>query len=556
MKKIFALLLAVILILSLGACSNVKNNSTNNVSSNTVSTVTTTDDNENTNTEETVGNDPNHSNSTTSTNNTQQTTNTTQNPPTTEKPSTTTKPNKPSSSTTSSTNKPGVTIDVTNNKDDDRVIVNEDTKPVVPSTPTTPSAPSDKKDETSENGNQTTEKDNIIVENIPSNEVIEQPDAPEIKEEVEIITSHTPLSPNYYYQYTSLSSTEKEIYDMITEAIKNTNNVIDVSKKSIKYNAALNLLQKYFSDNPQYFYVSKGTSVTYDPNTNKVFTLIIYYTDGTKTDQFNADGTSLTVTADRNKISQQITTFNNKTKEILKQIPVNASNIEKEKIIHDYIINNVEYDNDILNQSFNFGDTLPSAFNVYGAICEGEAVCEGYAKTFQYLCYGVGINATQVVGTSMNVNHMWNAVRIESAWYQVDVTWDDTSSNELPYYGYYNLTTSEIRKDHTINSTVISVPMCISTNHTFSKDYALEISNISIKPSNIEKVSKYINDNETEEYLILYVNTENVTQNYLKDHIFNPNSTLKNYIAENGYSFDIELRYKILGSYIYVPIKR
>lgn len=64
-----------------------------------------------------------------------------------------------------------------------------------------------------------------------------------------------------------------------------------------------------------------------------------------------------------------------------------------------------------------------------GRIGENGPVCEGYARAFQVLCQEAGIPCTLVDGTAVNTegsgSHMWNYVRLDDAWYGVDVTWND-----------------------------------------------------------------------------------------------------------------------------------
>lgn len=57
-------------------------------------------------------------------------------------------------------------------------------------------------------------------------------------------------------------------------------------------------------------------------------------------------------------------------------------------------------------------------------------VCDGYAKLFKVLCNYAGIEAECVLGygrtsTAKNfrTNHTWNAVKIDSNWHLLDVTW-------------------------------------------------------------------------------------------------------------------------------------
>ncbi len=60
------------------------------------------------------------------------------------------------------------------------------------------------------------------------------------------------------------------------------------------------------------------------------------------------------------------------------------------------------------------------------------AVCDGYSRLFKVLCYYAHIDAVVIQGYGRSnatgdkrfrTNHTWNAVRIDSAWHLVDVTW-------------------------------------------------------------------------------------------------------------------------------------
>lgn len=73
---------------------------------------------------------------------------------------------------------------------------------------------------------------------------------------------------------------------------------------------------------------------------------------------------------------------------------------------------------------------------VYGALCEGRAVCEGYAEAFALLMEMGGISCQVVSGeTKSGLPHAWNLVQAEGKWYHVDVTWDDSEgSDAYPYF--------------------------------------------------------------------------------------------------------------------------
>lgn len=97
--------------------------------------------------------------------------------------------------------------------------------------------------------------------------------------------------------------------------------------------------------------------------------------------------------------------------------------------------------------------------NVYGALRNRKAVCEGYARAFKYLMDGVGVPCILVSGTGTNSqgqteSHAWNDVQINENWYGIDVTWDDPivegggeQTKEMKYKHFLK-GSEEFLKDH------------------------------------------------------------------------------------------------------------
>ena len=92
-----------------------------------------------------------------------------------------------------------------------------------------------------------------------------------------------------------------------------------------------------------------------------------------------------------------------------------------------------------------------------------ESVCEGYAKACQYLLDSAGIENIIVTGTATNnngetENHAWNYVKINDAWYALDVTWDDpiiigggNLSDEMRYQ-YFLKGSNTMNKNHYVSN--------------------------------------------------------------------------------------------------------
>ena len=91
--------------------------------------------------------------------------------------------------------------------------------------------------------------------------------------------------------------------------------------------------------------------------------------------------------------------------------------------------------------------------SAWGALVEGRAVCDGYARAMTLLCRLAGIRCGMVSGTSTTAKgtnaHAWNILCIDGAWTQLDTTFDDLDSEMITSYFYFNLTDEMISINHT-----------------------------------------------------------------------------------------------------------
>lgn len=76
----------------------------------------------------------------------------------------------------------------------------------------------------------------------------------------------------------------------------------------------------------------------------------------------------------------------------------------------------------------------PVTHTAYGALADGCAVCEGYSCAAKLMLNALGIGADIEVGTCIDGGgHAWNLVKVDDAWYQMDVTWNDGSNAREEY---------------------------------------------------------------------------------------------------------------------------
>jgi glucan-binding YG repeat protein len=120
------------------------------------------------------------------------------------------------------------------------------------------------------------------------------------------------------------------------------------------------------------------------------------------------------------------------------------TDLEKVFYVHEWLVQNIAYDREHLS------DDVQDDHNLRGALLEGTAVCDGYAKTYALTLRKLGI--TGVLVTSKDIGHAWNMVKLDGNWYQVDCTWDDPvdGSDQLGYCMHKHLlcTTEEMNTNH------------------------------------------------------------------------------------------------------------
>ncbi|HZK33516.1 MAG TPA: transglutaminase domain-containing protein [Tissierellaceae bacterium] len=128
----------------------------------------------------------------------------------------------------------------------------------------------------------------------------------------------------------------------------------------------------------------------------------------------------------------------------------NMSDYEKVLKIHDFIINNGEYDKRVLDKD----KVPPESYSSYGILSLGVGVCESYAKSMKYLLDGSGINSLIVIGKSMGENHAWNLVELDGEYYHIDSTWNDPISDngeDVLRYNFFNINDEELSITHEWN---------------------------------------------------------------------------------------------------------
>lgn len=251
------------------------------------------------------------------------------------------------------------------------------------------------------------------------------------------------------YYYSILSPADKQIYKALYKGIQNFETNITVPKSSVSLQS---IFQYIGLDNPHIFYVDFNHYTYYNNLLNTTITPIYWYT------------------------KQEVSEIDKKIQNVLKKMISGiqgSSDYEKEKSVHDLLIENVVYD----AVAFQNLDKYHSRSNsILGVLFFKTAVCEGIAKVTKMLLNLLDIKCIVAIGMADGESHAWNIVKIDDEPYQLDVTWDiNVSTKDNFRYDYFNLSDKEMIIDHTPN---IKYPACLSNRNNYFHKNKLVAKNI------------------------------------------------------------------------------
>lgn len=196
------------------------------------------------------------------------------------------------------------------------------------------------------------------------------------------------------------------IYDAIVTAVDRRRTDITFSDvMGITADDYLAVYQQIYNDEINMFFIDPKIQYSVQSSTRTLASAVLIYKHGTA------------------EITRMEEAIDEEVNRVLSGITPDMSQYDIVKYFHDYICENVVYD-----------DKADNCNNIYGAFVNKRALCQGMAKAFSHLCNKVGIETLTVTGDADGVAHMWNMVKIGGEWYHIDPTYDNADS---PTYGRY-----------------------------------------------------------------------------------------------------------------------
>lgn len=259
------------------------------------------------------------------------------------------------------------------------------------------------------------------------------------------------------YFYGKLPDNEKQIYREIYQGCMAHKDVIPISSfENGDAKSYLRIIQAIMDDNPLLYFLNQSRmDLAQDANGNYAVMPQYFFS------QEN-------VAAYNQKIQDAANT-------IIYDLKLTEGNdLEKVRKVHDYMCQTITYD----YGGSNVKDVsrFIAAHNIIGVFAHKKAQCEGIAKAAKVLLNAVDVRCIVLFGEAEDTpgkmtDHCWNIVNIEGNPCHLDVTFDiGTGSADAISYDYYNVTDSQIRKDHVFST---GFPKCTEKKYGFFEQEGL-----------------------------------------------------------------------------------
>lgn len=136
---------------------------------------------------------------------------------------------------------------------------------------------------------------------------------------------------------------------------------------------------------------------------------------------------------------------------------------ETERYFHDALLTRCTYADEAAEALIGTERYVPEN-TPYASLCEGKALCGGYARAMQWLLLRAGIPTTVVY----NDTHVWNMVWIDGEPYHLDATWDDFEDG-IVSHGYFNVTDDDLLGGRTLIEQKVPFPTATATAANFHR---------------------------------------------------------------------------------------
>lgn len=242
------------------------------------------------------------------------------------------------------------------------------------------------------------------------------------------------------------------IYYVTYDALRNHQASIEYTGIKLDYDEIHSEFERVLRDHPELFWVTGGGQGM----ASSVGVMQVYW--------FRPE-----IYGDIDEVPQKEAAMMACVDDLIAKCP-DGSEYDKARWVHDVLVTNVEYDENVYYSNIGaLDENVPYdyAYTAYGALINRKAVCAGYSKAYQLILNRMGIECGCITGTAVNElgpgPHAWNYVRLDGDYYLVDVTWDDPigpgNTGNTIRHDYFAITDQEMSRNHTPDSEQ-DIPKC------------------------------------------------------------------------------------------------
>lgn len=243
-----------------------------------------------------------------------------------------------------------------------------------------------------------------------------------------------------FHMYRSLLSGERlKAYDEILAALAKGRNPVPMSQAHVTAGEMPDIVSCVLLDHPELYWVREDCRCTYSPADSHVISL-----------HFAEEVSLLDLPKTDLRLDQE-------TRRLLSTAASLKTDADRVKLIHDHLTRTVRYGPGPMDQT------------AYAGLVLKRGVCAAYSKAFLYCLQKLGISAACLKGRARGEDHMWNLVRLDDEFYAMDVTWDDPIGKPAgtSFYKYFNVTDSEMEKDHARSALSARLPRARGRKYGF-----------------------------------------------------------------------------------------
>lgn len=186
----------------------------------------------------------------------------------------------------------------------------------------------------------------------------------------------------------------------------------------------------------------------------------------------NSYQTTITYTMRYLSTYSQEQAVDREVKNVLDDLNVyNEDTYHKVLAVHDYIVQNIDYDYSLNNHSG------------YNAIVDKNVVCQGFASITCKMLKELGVGVRYITST----DHAWNIIKLNYYWYNTDNTWDEnTTTSSSISYKYFLKGSNDFDDEHPRESKFTTPEFkaqfpTSTTNYSYSGQTQKSLSSATVK---------------------------------------------------------------------------